>query len=504
MPVADGSAARVPRPRLDVPVGPDSVDVLVVGAGPAGLVAGITLAGYGIDVLVVEKRSAISSLSRALVISTRSMEILRGWGLEEQVRAGAADVEPRCWVTPSLASGEGQEMPLGYPSDAEAAAVSPSRPAWAPQDHLEPLLLARLQTAPSARVRMGSELIDLVQDGDRMSTLLRDAATGRTARVAARFVLAGDGAHSTVRSRLGISLVGSDDLAEYHRVEFEASLGTVGATRRYGLYVITAPGATGVLAPRGRGDRWALAREWTPGQPRLVDMPPDELVALLRAATGIPGLSPQIERLVAFHFAAQIVDHYRDGRVFFLGDAAHRMTPRGGTGMNTAIQDAFDIGWKLAWVLRGWADPDLLDSYERERRPIGLHNVQRAGGPDGARREAAEALPYDLAGRLDHCWLRRGDRSVSTLDLLGDGLTLLAGPDEHRWATSPPALPFRAPLRVEPVVRSTAAALRIPPRGGLLLRPDGKRVGSWPAFTERLETADPTPVGPRASDGAGR
>jgi putative polyketide hydroxylase len=115
------------------PRGLSDRQVVVVGAGPAGLVSAITLAMYGIDVLVVEKRVATSELSRALVISTRAMEIFRGWGLEDQIRAGAADVESRAWVTPSLASGEGIEMPLGYPTASHAAEVSPTRPAWAPK-----------------------------------------------------------------------------------------------------------------------------------------------------------------------------------------------------------------------------------------------------------------------------------------------------------------------------------------------------------------------------------
>jgi putative polyketide hydroxylase len=96
----------------------------VVGAGPAGLVAGITLARYGVGVLVVEKREEISTLSRALVLSTRSMEILRSWSLEDEVRSGAADVEPCGWATPTLASAEGTEIRLGYPTAAEAAKLT--------------------------------------------------------------------------------------------------------------------------------------------------------------------------------------------------------------------------------------------------------------------------------------------------------------------------------------------------------------------------------------------
>jgi putative polyketide hydroxylase len=109
------------------------------------------------------------------------------------------------------------------------------------------------------------------------------------------------------------------------------------------------------------------------------------------------------------------------------------MTPRGGTGMNTAIQDSFDLGWKLAWVLRGWAPPSLLDTYETERRPVALHNVTCASEPAGARASTGEALPWDLNGRLAHHWIRTPGRPISTLDLIGDGLTVLAGPGDPRW-----------------------------------------------------------------------
>jgi putative polyketide hydroxylase len=460
--------------------------VLVVGAGPAGLVAGITLARQGVDVLVTEKRDGVSALSRALVISTGSMELLRAWGLEAEVRAGAADVEPRAWVTPSLASGEGTEMPLGFPTAAEAARVSPTRPAWAPQDHLEPLLLDLLQAEPRAEVRFRSELVGLDQDGSAVHAVLRERGSGRTEPVEARYVIGADGAHSVVRERLGIGMDGPDDLAEYHRVEFRSPLAEVVGDRRYGLYVITRPSASGVLAPRGRGDRWGFSREWTPGKSRLVDSGQDQLVQLIESAVGAD-VPVRIERLSSFAFAAQVADRYRQGLGFVVGDAAHRMTPRGGTGMNTAIADAFDLGWKIGWVVRGWADPGLLATYEDERRPVGLHNVGRSGAPGGAASDADDALPWDLNGRLAHHWLGDGPDRISTLDLLGEGLTLLAGPDDPRWAEAAAALATGAPVAVHRLDEPTTQALGIEAAGALLLRPDGREIAGWDGFTTPLD-----------------
>lgn len=454
--------------------------VLVAGAGPAGLVAGIALARYGIGVLVVEKRAAISTLSRALVISTRNMEILRAWGLEAAVRAGAAEVEPCGWVTSTLASGEGVEIPLGYPTTAEAAAVSPTRPAWAPQDHLEPLLLEQLRSLPSAQVRFDAELIGIEQDDDGVRAVVGDRASGDTQYVCAEFVIGADGAPSAVRALLGIRLEGPDDLAEYHGIQFSAPLTGLLGARRYGINVVTHPDAAAVIAPRGLGDRWTLAREWRPGQVRLVDATENDIARLISTAAGVPHVRPRIERVSAFSFAAQLADRYRVGRGFVVGDAAHRMTPRGGTGMNTAIQDAYDLGWKLAWVLRGWAGPDLLASYEAERRPAGRHNVERSGDPGGARRTAVAELPHDLNGRLAHHWLLRRGCAVSTLDLLEDGLTLLAADDEAGWDAAAATLDTRVPVAAHPVGTSVAAGIGVASGGAVLLRPDGQLAANWP------------------------
>ena len=453
--------------------------VLVVGAGPAGLVTALVLARYGIDVLLVDKRHGTSSLSRALVVSTRSMELLRSWGLEERVRAGAADVQTAAWVSRTLASRDGSSMSLGYPTDEEVAGVSPTRPAWAPQDHVEPLLLALLRSRPSALVRFGVTLVRLEHGEGALRAVLHNAESDAVEHVEATYVVGADGAHSAVRTDLGIAMEGSDDLGEYHRVEFRAPLAGVVGERRYGLYVIIHPDAEGVLAPRGPTGRWGFTREWRPGQDRLVDHPPDELVTLIRTATGVPGLDVQLEQFSSFTFAAQLAQRYADRGCFLVGDAAHRMTPRGGTGMNTAIQDAFNLGWKLAWVLRGWAGSALLESYERERRPIGQHNVGRSAQPGGARQEAAQALEWDLGGRLAHHWLQPG--RVSTLDLVGDGLTLLTGPRADGWETAVAGLRTRVPVVSTAVDAAAAEALELGATGAVLVRPDALPVARWSA-----------------------
>jgi putative polyketide hydroxylase len=474
-------------------------EVLVAGAGPGGLVAAITLARYGIDVVLIDKRSTPSGLSRSLVISTRGMELMRRFGLEQAVRSGAAHVKIRAWVTPDLASGEGTEMPLGNPSDAEAALASPTRPAWVAQDHHEPIMLEHLRSLPSASIRLGCQLLRVTQDDSGVRAAVADAGTEAAEGISASYLIAADGAHSTVREQLGIAMAGPDDLADYERVEFTAPLWQLAGEHRYGLYVITRPGAAGVLAPRGPGDRWSLSREIPVGSRGLAGLGQDDLTGLIQRAAGAGALRPQIERLSAFTFAAQLAERYAQGRCFLVGDAAHRATPRGGTGMNTAIQDAFDLGWKLAWVLRGWAGPELLATYERERRPVAAHNVQRSSEPTGARRETAEALPWDLGGRLPHHWLPAGDQERSTVDLIGDGLTVLAGPSDPRWLRFATYIKPNAPLNVHVIDAHTSEALGLQPTGALLARPDGRELGRWTSADTAIAAAAESSVLPAVS-----
>ncbi len=434
----------------------EHIPVLVVGAGPAGLVAAITLARAGVETLVVEKRAAPSTLPRATGVSTATMELLRSWGLEEPARAAAMDVEWRALATPTLAdAASGIPIEVGFPSREQSVVVSPSAPACLPQDELERILQDHLATLPAARLERGVEVVVVASRDDGVTARTRD---GRTLR--ARYLVAADGIRSTVRGALGIPTHGPGHVGRSLGILFRAPVWELVGEHRHVIYFVGEDGMKAAL-PVGLPDRWMIG---------LGDREPADVVDEVRQVVGVPDLEPRIENVAAITYGVELAERFRERSAFLVGDAAHRLSPRGATGMNTAIRDGYDLGWKLAWVLRGWASAELLDSYEAERRPVAEHNGVRGADPNGSVRGVDEELRVDLGGRITHAWLPGEAGRVSTLDLLGDGFTLFTGPGD---APARPARHVTPPVTVRRLDAITARALGILGNASLLVRPDG-------------------------------
>lgn len=470
----------------------DEFPVTVVGAGPAGLAAAITLARAGVQTLVVEQRSGPSTLPRANSISTATMERMRAWGLADRLREAEVPLESRGLATATMAvAADATPIDLGFPSGEQSAALSPVGPACIAQNHLEPILEDHLRALPAATMRRETEFADLEVEPAGVEFTVRERGAAPR-RVRSQFLIAADGVRGGVRDALGIGSFGVDNLGERLALSFRAPLWERLGEHRYTLYLLTGEREPGFFVPTGHPDRWIYGDDWDSERDRLADVTPEEATRRIRHAADMPDLEIELERIDAVTYATRLADSFRSGPVFLAGDAAHQVTPRGGTGLNAAIAGGFDLGWKLAWVLGGWADGCLLDTYEADRRPVVAANVERSARPDGSTIDAAEGLRVDLGGRIAHVWVPDGASRRSTLDLLGPGLTLFTAPGGGEWMNAARALEAAVPVTGRELDAVSARALGFGEAGALLVRPDAKPVALWAgdrAAGERLLAA---------------
>jgi hypothetical protein len=280
-----------------------TTDVLVVGAGPAGLATAISALRHRARVLVVERRAGSSTVPRATGISVRTMELFRLWGVDA-VRAGGIDGVPTVAVTRTLADEPREIAPLGFPSVREVLPVVPALPALCPQDHIEPLLVAEVRRLGGV-VRFGAPLTGLRTTSDGVRAVL-----GGAGPVRARFVVGADGPRSTVRTALGIEWEHLGTVGEFEQVLFRPALAARLGRRTNALVFVKHPDAEGVLLPMAAG-RWSFVRELGAGD---AVSSPERWAGLLQTATGFPDLRPEILGTARFTMAAEVARTYQGQR----------------------------------------------------------------------------------------------------------------------------------------------------------------------------------------------
>ncbi|HEX6766510.1 MAG TPA: FAD-dependent monooxygenase, partial [Polyangiaceae bacterium] len=360
------------------------VPVLIAGGGLIGLSTAMFLAQHGVASLAIERLRSSSILPRAAFFHMRTLEMFRAAGIEEDVRQQSLkEFEPEgaIVVMDTLA---GKQLAALIPSLNEGVEeLSPCRRLFVTQPGLEPILRKRAEKA-GARVLEGYELVELDQDDDGVTTIVKDVQNGTERTLRAKYLVGADGAHSRVRELLDIGVEGRGVFTNSITIYFHAPLAAhfvgKGLSVVYiknavfsGFFRLEKDGNSGFMVVNTVGDT-ALPEASNPA----ADVRPERLVELGRAGAGVPDLPGKLDGVARWRSVSDVAKRFRRGRAFIAGDAAHVMPPNGGYGGNTGIHDAHNLAWKLALVLKGLAGPDLLSSYESERRPVGKFTVEQA------------------------------------------------------------------------------------------------------------------------------
>lgn len=410
-------------------------DVLVVGAGPAGISAALFLAKLGVDAITITKYPGLANSPRAHITNQRTIEVFRDQGIEDRLQAAATPQELMsnvCWMKrftePEIVRFQAWGSSPERRSDYELA--GPSSMCNLPQHIMEPIVHEGAVEA-GADVRFGKELVDFEQDDDGVTATVRDRNTGETETIRARYMIGADGGNSMIADRLGIEFEGQRGLGAAVTAWIEADLTPYVEHRPSVLYWVVQPGGetwlgTGCYVAVRPWNEWMLL--FVVGVDEEPDVSEENIRAQVRHHVGDPDLDVTLKGTGRWLVNNLVAARYREGRVFIAGDAAHRHPPANGLGTNTSIQDTYNLCWKLAYVLKGHAGEALLDSYDAERQPVGKQVVTRAITSMGNLVPVMEALAkggVDENGDIDTTELfAPGQRGQKRREELNDALNL--------------------------------------------------------------------------------
>jgi len=483
-------------------------DVLVIGAGPVGLTTALLLAQWDLSVIVVERRTSRSVAPKAHVINPRSLEIYAHLGLSiDELRRHAtlgSDDKVSRFVSRLAARDYGS-----VPFEEQDQTHTPYPRMNLAQPRLEDILRDRLAITPGLELRQGVTWISSFTEAD-VVTSVTAAEDGTETTIRTSFVVAADGANSPVRRSLGIEMTGAPDTIPCVAITFQAGWRDLVADRPAMFYWAVGPQRPGVFLAYDIDQTWAY---FILGAPELPSEA--ECREIVVDAVGTPAAF-DITHISSWDMTAQVADRFREGRIFLAGDAAHRFPPSGGLGLNTGIQDAHNLAWKIAAISQGWGDDALLDTYDSERRPvaevntaqsmknaeamIGLLDLKETAsqdtvdiavaegydafnslgmqlgysyGPDAAPLTVSTFTPTGRPGdRMPHAWLRDGGEQRSTLDLLSPTRHSLLTFDPSAWSGLSGHVSVVG-LDVLSVPDEWRSLVRLKTGSALLVRPDG-------------------------------
>jgi 2,4-dichlorophenol 6-monooxygenase len=362
-------------------------DVIVVGTGPTGATTALALATEGVRVLIVTQFNWMANTPRAHITNQRTVEVLRDLGVEEEISKYATPWEMMgdTLFTTSLAGEEIARLRTWGTGDERVGDYiqgSPCTMLDVPQNYVEPVLLKNAAER-GANVSLNTEYVSHVQDEQGVTVTLNDRLSDREYTVRARYLVGADGARSKIAEEIGLQIEGQMARAGTAYVLFNADLTRYVEHRPAILHWIVTSGALfgeigmGLLRAIRPWNQWIAGWgfDMAQGEP---DFSEAMVKAKIRALVGDPELEIDIGKTSTWYVNQACASTYSKGRVFCGGDAVHRHPPSSGLGSNTCIQDAFNLAWKLAYVIKGHAGEALLDSYSLERVPVGQQVVNRA------------------------------------------------------------------------------------------------------------------------------
>jgi 2,4-dichlorophenol 6-monooxygenase len=368
--------------------------VLVVGGGGCGLSASIFLANLGVEHLLVERRDTTSHLPKAHYLNQRTMEVFRQHGIADAIVEVGAPIEKFGkvrWLT-SLGGDGPLDRKTIHAMDAFGGgslratydADSPVTAGNLPQLRLEPLLKREAERRAPDSIRFGQEVESWEQDADRVRVTVHDLATGERYTIAAQYVIAADGGR-TFGPALQTVMVGPTEMLDMVSTHLSADLSEYWDDETLITWFLNPEGkdswGAGVMVQMGptwgrKSEEWVFHFAFQPNDPERFNE--EKIVPRLRGLLRLPDLDLEVHRISHWILDRVVAQQWRYGRIFLAGDAAHRQPPTTGLGLNTGIQDAHNLAWKLARVLDGRATEVLLDSYESERLPVSTHGADWA------------------------------------------------------------------------------------------------------------------------------